>query len=112
MTRAKRNMQSKRIQSKSAKSLLQFPHGIRVAGLSPLAAVAMGIAASLMPATVHAQEYPWCLSREGYLYCFYQTLQQCQWTATGIGGCALNPRLLFPNKPRDSNASLAGPKSR
>jgi hypothetical protein len=21
----------------------------------------------------------------------------------GIGGCALNPRLLFPNKPRDSN---------
>jgi hypothetical protein len=21
-----------------------------------------------------------------------------------IGGCALNPRLLFPNKPRDSNA--------
>lgn len=73
---------------------------------------AMGIAASLMPATVHAQEYPWCLSREGYLYCFYQTQQQCQWTATGIGGCALNPRLLFPNKPRDSNASLVGPKSR
>ncbi len=25
-----------------------------------------------------------------------------QWTASGIGGCALNPRLLFPNKPRDS----------
>jgi hypothetical protein len=39
---------------------------------------------------------------EGYLYCFYRTQQQCQWTASGIGGCALNPRLLFPIKPRDS----------
>jgi Protein of unknown function (DUF3551) len=52
--------------------------------------------------SAYAQEYPWCLSRESYLYCFYQTQEQCQWTASGIGGCALNPRLLFPNKPRDS----------
>jgi hypothetical protein len=35
---------------------------------------------------------------------FYKTQEQCQWIASGIGGCALNPRLLFPNKPRDSNA--------
>jgi hypothetical protein len=61
----------------------------------------------------YAQEYPWCVSRESYLYCFYKTQEQCQWTASGIGGCALNPRLLFPNKPRDSSASAAGqPKGR
>jgi len=61
------------------------------------------VAAAFCPQTAHAQEYPWCLSREGYLYCFYKTQQQCQWTASGIGGCALNPRLLFPIKPRDSS---------
>jgi Protein of unknown function (DUF3551) len=94
------------IQSKSAKSLLQRLIGIRLTRLSPLAAVALGMAASLSPATVQAQEYPWCLSREGYLYCFYKTQEQCQWTASGIGGCALNPRLLFPNKPRDSDQNL------
>lgn len=69
------------------------------------------LAASLIPKTVQAQEYPWCLAREGYLYCFYKTQEQCQWTASGIGGCALNPRLLFPDKPRDSNPSTVGPKS-
>jgi hypothetical protein len=74
-----------------------------MARLSPLAAVALGMAASLSPENVHAQEYPWCVSRESYLYCFYKTQEQCQWTASGIGGCALNPRLLFPNKPIDSN---------
>jgi Protein of unknown function (DUF3551) len=75
-----------------------------MAGLSPLAAAALGMTASLPPETAHAQEYPWCVSRESYLYCFYKTQEQCQWTASGIGGCALNPRLLFPNKPRDSDA--------
>jgi hypothetical protein len=80
--------------------------------LSLFAAVAFGIVASASPEPVHAQEYPWCLSREGYLYCFYKTQEQCQWTASGIGGCALNPRLLFPIKPRDSDASIVGPKSR
>jgi Protein of unknown function (DUF3551) len=94
------------IQSKSAKSLLQRPVGIRLNRLSSLAAVVLGMAASLSTATVHAQEYPWCLSREGYLYCFYKTQEQCQWTASGIGGCALNPRLLFPNKPRESDQNL------
>jgi Protein of unknown function (DUF3551) len=64
-----------------------------------------GMAASLSPETAHAQEYPWCVSRESYLYCFYKTQEQCQWAASGIGGCALNPRLLLPDKPRDSNAS-------
>ena len=48
--------------------------------------------------------------REGYLYCFYKTQEQCHWTASGIGGCALNPRLLFPIKPRDSDAIVVGPR--
>jgi len=55
---------------------------------------------------LHAQQYPWCLSREGWRYCFYKTQEQCQWTASGIGGCALNPRLLLPNEPRDSDQNL------
>src|ERR1700688_245054 len=87
------------------KSFLQFLIEIRTAEPSLLAAVAFGLSASLFLETVHAQEYPWCLSREGYLYCFYKTQEQCQWTA-GIGGCALNPRLLFPNKPRDSSQGI------
>jgi uncharacterized protein DUF3551 len=102
--RTRENMHQNRNQSKDTKSLLQLLIQIRMAGLSPLAAAALGIAASLSPETARAQEYPWCVSRESYLYCFYKTQEQCQWTASGIGGCALNPRLLFPNKPRDSNA--------
>jgi hypothetical protein len=74
--------------------------------LLPIAVVVFGLAASLSPKPVHAQEYPWCVSREGYLDCFYKTQEQCQWTASGIGGCALNPLLLFPNKPRDSDQNL------
>jgi hypothetical protein len=91
--------------SESAKSLRQRLLGNRTEGLSSLAAAALAMAASLSAGTAHAQEYPWCVSREGYLYCFYKTQEQCQWTA-GIGGCALNPRLLFPNKPRDSSQGI------
>ena len=94
------------IQPENAKTLQQLLTKIRMARLSPLAAVVLGLAASLSPKPAHAQEYPWCVSREGYLYCFYKTQEQCQWTASGIGGCALNPRLLFPEKPRDSNQNL------
>src|ERR1700683_4030786 len=101
-------MHSNCIESKRCNSFLPVLMGIRIAGLSPLAAVALIIAASLSSATVHAQEYPWCVSREGYLYCFYRTQEQCQWTASGIGGCALNPRLLFPKKPPDSYQNLLG----
>ena len=108
----KGNMHQNHIQSIPAKSLLQFLIGIRMTALATFAAVALGLAASSFPEAVRAQEYPWCLSREGYLYCFYKTQQQCQWTASGIGSCALNPRLLFSNKPRDSGASTVGPTSR
>lgn len=110
--RDKGNMHRNHTQFRPAKSLLQFLIGIRMTALATFAAVALGLAASSFPEAVRAQEYPWCLSREGYLYCFYKTQQQCQWTASGIGGCALNPRLLFPNKPRDSGASTVGPTSR
>jgi hypothetical protein len=98
------HMHQNRIQSKGAASLLQLPVGIRMAGLSLLAAVALGMAASLSHQIAHAQEYQWCVSREGYLDCAYTTHEQCQWTASGIGGCALNPRLLFPNTPRHPEA--------
>jgi uncharacterized protein DUF3551 len=77
-----------------------------MAGLSPLAAAALGMTASLPPETAHAQEYPWCVSRESYLDCAYTTHEQCQWTASGIGGCALNPRLLFPNTSRHPEATF------
>jgi hypothetical protein len=83
-----------------------------MAGLSLLAAVALGMAASLSPETAHAQEYPWSVSRERYLDCAYTTHKQCQWTASGIGGCALNPRLLFPNTPGHPEAkSKIGPNA-
>jgi hypothetical protein len=104
-----KNMRQNCIQSKNAKSL-PLVIGIRMARLLSLAAVAFGLAASLSPKPVHAQEYPWCVSRESYLYCFYETQEQCRWTASGIGGCALNPRLLFPNKPRDSDQNLLSRK--
>jgi hypothetical protein len=66
-----------------------------------LGALALAVAAA--SSQVHAQEYPWCLPREGYLYCFHKTEQQCKWTASRMDGCEMNPRLLFPEKPRDSS---------
>src|SRR6266478_9961125 len=104
MTSAREDMHQNRFQSKSARSFRQLIIRIRMARLSPLAAVALGMAASSSHENVHAQEYPWCVSRERYLYCFYKTQEQCQWTASGIGGCALNPSSLFRNKLSDSSA--------
>jgi len=95
----KENMHQNRIQSKGAKSFRRILAGARMARLSSLAAFALGMAGSLSPEAAHAQEYPWCVSRESYLDCAYTTHEQCQWTASGIGGRALNPRLLFPNAP-------------
>jgi hypothetical protein len=40
-------------------------------------AVVMAIFASLSPETADAQEHPWCVSRESYLYCFYETQDPC-----------------------------------
>jgi hypothetical protein len=82
-----------------------LPIRIRIARLSLLAAFASGMAASLSPETAHAQEYPWCVSRESYLDCAYTTHEQCQWTASGTAGCALTPRLLSPNTSRHPEAT-------
>jgi hypothetical protein len=102
-------MRQDRIQSKATGSFRQSPTGSGMARLFRFAAIgsAIVVAASLSPQRARAQEYPWCVSRESYLYCFYKTQQQCQWTASGIGGCALNPRLLFTIKPRDSYPNVA-----
>jgi Protein of unknown function (DUF3551) len=104
MTSARENMHQNRIQSKNARSFRQLLVRIRMARLSSLAGRRIGYGCFFAPENVHAQEYPWCVSRERYLYRFYKTQEQCQWTASGIGGCALTPRLLFPNKPSDPNA--------
>ena len=84
-----KNMRQNHIQSKNAKLFHKLLTAIQMARRSLLAAVGVGMAAStsLSAGTAHAQEYPWCVSRESYLYCFYKTQQQCQWTASGIGGC-------------------------
>jgi hypothetical protein len=85
---------------------LQAPNRFgRKARLSSLAAFSLGIAGSLSPGAASAHEYPWCMSREGSLDCAYTTHQQCQSTASGIGGCEMNPRLLFPNNPGHPEAS-------
>jgi len=103
----KSNMRRGHVQSNKAKLLGELAIGIATARRSLLAA-ALGILvlASAATETAHAQEYRWCLSRESYLDCAYTTHQQCQWTASGIGGCALNPRLLFFNTPRYPMRSL------
>jgi len=105
---ARKNMRQNHIQSKNVKLFRKLLTAIQTARRSLLAAVALGMAASasFSPGTAYAQEYPWCVLRETYLYCFYKTQEQCQWTASGIGGCALNPRLLFPSKPRDSRPRI------
>jgi hypothetical protein len=51
-------------QTRNAKPLLKLLLGISIARPRALAAVALGMVASLTPAAVHAQEYPWCLSRD------------------------------------------------
>jgi hypothetical protein len=86
-------MRQNPIESNNGKSLLRLRTGIRIAGLSPVAALALGTAISLSPGTAHALEYPWCVSREGYLYYFYTTT------------CNLSPRVLaavFKARKKDS----------
>ena len=51
-------------------------------------AACAALAATLSPAAAtEATDYPWCVSRENNLDCFYATRQQCEATASGIGGC-------------------------
>jgi hypothetical protein len=66
----------------------------------------------LLCSAAQAREYPWCVtSSDGLFDCSYVTYEQCQATASGIGGCVQNPRALaedlypdrfYPgNRPRD-----------
>jgi hypothetical protein len=62
-------------------------------------ATALAIVTRSPVAATEWTDYPWCLEREGYLSCFYSTRQPCEATARAVGGCALNPRVLF-GRPR------------
>jgi Protein of unknown function (DUF3551) len=62
-------------------------------------AACAALAAALSPAAAtEATDYPWCVSRENNLDCVYATRAQCEATASGIAGCAPNPRVLFPQQ--------------
>ena len=68
--------------------------------------------AILAPSPVAATDwtdYPWCLEREGYLSCSYSTRQQCEAAARAIGGCALNPRVLFGRARQQPQYRTIGP---
>jgi hypothetical protein len=63
-------------------------------------AACAALAAALSPAAAtEATDYPWCVSREYNLDCIYATRAQCEATASGVGGCAPNPRVLSPQRP-------------
>ena len=81
---------------------------------SHVLALAFGAAAlcEIAPGAAQAREYPWCVtSSDGLFDCSYVTYEQCQATASGIGGCVQNPRALvgdvdpdrfYPgNRPRE-----------
>src|SRR5260370_8815679 len=97
-------MRRDRIHSWTVNSFRRTACGFRIARLVRYAAAGLVIviAASSSPQAAHAQEYPWCLAREGYLYCFYKTQEQCQWTASGIGGSRPDTPLPFPFNPLHS----------
>ena len=86
-------------------------HSHKNNSIPPWMAIALAAAAALaggysllVPSPARASEaadYPWCVSRESYLSCFYATQEQCEQAASGIGGCAQNPRLLFLPRPRE-----------
>jgi Protein of unknown function (DUF3551) len=56
---------------------------------------ALAIVAPSPAAATDWSDYPWCLEREGYFSFFYSTREQCEATARAVGGCALNPSVLF-----------------
>ena len=74
-------------------------------------ALAFGIAAlcDVMPGAAQARDYPWCVtSSDGLFDCSYVTYEQCQATASGIGGCVQNPRAL----PQDVYPDQFSPRHR
>lgn len=56
----------------------------------------------LLGSAAQAREYPWCVtSSDGLFDCSYVTYEQCQATASGIGGCVQNPRALVEDVDPD-----------
>lgn len=74
-------------------------------------ATALAILAPSPVAATDWTDYPWCLEREGYLSCFYSTREQCEATARAVGGCALNPRVLFGHERPQPRRRTIGPGS-
>ena len=48
-----------------------------------------------LPGAARAQDYPWCAATREYSDCSFTTYEQCQATASGIGGCYRNKRTLW-----------------
>jgi hypothetical protein len=64
------------------------------------------------PREARAQEYPWCVgSGDGLVDCSYSTYEQCQATASGIGGCFQNPRASRSDQATGSPSSLRPPRT-
>lgn len=74
--------------------------------LTILCAPALGFTALRVPPSHagQAQEYAWCLPRDGggNMDCMYATYQQCVATASGLGGggCMQNPTISFSRRPK------------
>src|ERR1700753_2251936 len=58
------------------------------------------------PSRATAQDYPWCMSRDNDVQCYYATREQCAAEASGLGGggCVRNPEIPVQSPPRDANA--------
>ena len=70
------------------------------------------------PGAARAQDYPWCVFTKDRTDCSFTTYEQCQATASGIGGCGRNKRTLWGDgamprwqaapAPRTAPAARAG----
>lgn len=69
-----------------------------------IAASASAVLSYLNIGPAQAEEYRWCVLSDSVPVCDYQTYEQCQATAAGIGACVQNPRFFFRNSVRNSNA--------
>jgi hypothetical protein len=78
-------------------------------------------AASIFGAAPARADYPFCRSSGGDSYsmrCDFNTFEQCQATASGIGGtCIQNPynpgpNASYPYTPNNANARYRGPARR
>ena len=59
----------------------------------------LALAAVILASPAEAQEYPYCLEPSAFTVgtCSFETLAQCQATASGnIGTCVANPRYVAP----------------